>query len=61
MKLYILGYLLGLGIALSAGSAQASEFVQIPEPASYGALLFGAMIIGFISWKRGAPSANSKA
>ncbi len=42
------------------GDCANGAFVEVSEPASYGALLLGVMMIGFISWKRGAPGNNSK-
>jgi hypothetical protein len=40
--------------------ANGAFLVQVSEPASYAALLFGVLMIGFISWKRGAPNTNFK-
>ena len=36
------------------GDCANGAFVSVPEPASYGALMLGAMVLGFVGRKRGA-------
>lgn len=50
----------GLTAFWGTGDCANGAFVEVSEPASYAALLLGVMMIGFISWKRGAPNSNSK-